>query len=101
MKEFVRDLGRNAGVYTASTSRFGIDAQLDLAQLTSADPLKTILDVGANFCQTAVRFTAAFPSANLICSFESVPASFNLLRASVKPLPQVRIFIALSATRQA
>jgi FkbM family methyltransferase len=92
VKDYLKRLARESGFYVASIDRFGIDVDLDLARITSADPLKTIFDVGANIGQTARRFARAFPSADTICSFEPVPASFADLQATVKSLPQVRIF---------
>jgi FkbM family methyltransferase len=92
LKTFLKHFARQSGLYVASTSRLGIDVELDLARLSSTAPLKTIFDVGANFGQTACRFAKAFPLAEMICSFEPVPTSFMRLQEAVKSLPQVRTF---------
>jgi FkbM family methyltransferase len=91
MKNALKHLALESGLYIANSCRLGIDVELDLARLSSESPLETIFDVGANFGQTACRFSKAFPSA-VICSFEPVPTSFSRLVEAVKSLPQVRTF---------
>lgn len=91
MRNTLNRLVKESGFYVTTTSRFGIDVELDLARLTSESSLKTIFDVGANFGQTTLRLAKAFPSAR-ICSFEPVPTSFSRLLEAVKSLPQVRTF---------
>jgi len=91
LKNLLKDLAQKAGVYVASTERFGIDVELDLIRLTATNPLKTIFDVGANFGQTAQRFSGQFPNA-AIFSFEPVSTSFVRLQETVKPLAKVKAF---------
>jgi FkbM family methyltransferase len=91
MKNALRRLALESGLYIANSCRLGMDVELDLARLSAESRLQTIFDVGANFGQTACRFSKAFPSA-AICSFEPVPTSFSRLVEAVKYLPQVRTF---------
>jgi FkbM family methyltransferase len=91
LKPMVKRIAQKSGLYVTSTYRLGIEVELDLLRLSFDSPLRTVFDVGANFGQTACRFAKAFPLAT-IYSFEPVPASFSLLRESVKSIPRVRTF---------
>lgn len=91
IKEAIKQTTRNAGIYLASTERFGMDLELDLARLTHADPLKTIFDVGGNFGQTALRMTEAFRDAN-VYTFEPVKTSYEKLIKATKQESRIKPF---------
>jgi FkbM family methyltransferase len=57
---------------------FGTDLFLDLEKLTGLRSIKTVLDVGANVGQSALRYAEHFPEAS-IHSFEPVDATFRKL----------------------
>ncbi len=61
---------------------------VDLPRIFAGRELRTILDVGANFGQTAERFHRIFPKAS-IHSFEPITTTFNALVANTKSLTNV------------
>lgn len=60
----------------------GIDVFVDLHRLVPHLTLDTVVDVGANIGQSAIRFMAANPDAAIYC-FEPVQASFQRLRDTI------------------
>jgi FkbM family methyltransferase len=78
LKHCLRVSARKAGYLLAHSSRIGVELENDLCRLSQQDPLSTILDVGANHGTTAIRFTRAFPQAQIFC-FEPVSANFKIL----------------------
>src|SRR5262245_20899324 len=68
---------RWAGIQVFGHSKHGISDTEDIARIVPK--VKTILDVGANTGQSAIRFRAAFPRARII-SFEPVSETFKELQ---------------------
>jgi len=62
---------------------------LDLERLLSR--VRTIVDVGANEGQMALRFARAFPEARVL-ALEPVPRTFSLLQARTSGVPSIRCF---------
>jgi FkbM family methyltransferase len=91
MKSLVKAALRTLGVHAASTDRLGLDVDLDVARLTADQPLQTIVDVGGNVGQTALRFAAAFPAATVF-TFEPVPATFARLVEATRHIDRIRPF---------
>jgi len=91
IREAVKRGFRSLGVYLASTYRIGLDVELDLARLAAHNPLKTILDVGGNFGQTALRFAHAFPAAKIF-TFEPIPTSFARLANATRSNRRIKGF---------
>jgi FkbM family methyltransferase len=91
IRDIMKGGARRLGLYFASTGRLGIDLDVDLARLTTDQPLRTIFDVGGNFGQTALRLASAFPMASIF-SFEPVPASFECLIRSTKHNERIKPF---------
>jgi FkbM family methyltransferase len=60
----------------------GTDLEIDIKYKLKIEP-KTIFDVGANYGQTALFYTAIFPKAS-IYSFEPVLSSFNKLKENTQ-----------------
>ena len=74
----LRSVGRAFGVRRSRTGDEAFAAQRRLVRSTAP----TILDVGAHVGQTAQRYRALFPSAQIHC-FEPFPQSFAALRATL------------------
>ncbi len=70
------------------SKRTGVSALADVGKICVRDGVRTILDVGANVGQSAVRFREAFPEAAIHC-FEPVLASCDQGRAATAGLPSV------------
>ena len=91
IKNMMKSGARRLGLHVASSGRLGIDLELDLARLTTVQPVTTIFDVGGNFGQTALRFASAFPAATIF-SFEPVPTSFERLVQSTRDNERIKAF---------
>jgi len=91
IKDIMKGGARRLGLYLASADRLGIDVDLDLARLTTDQPVRTIFDVGGNFGQTALRFASAFPMATIL-SFEPVLSSFERLIRSTGHIDRIKPF---------
>jgi len=76
--KLLRSLGRAFGVRRARAGDESFAAQRRLVRSTAP----TILDVGAHIGQTAQRYRALFPSAQIHC-FEPFPQSLAALRAAL------------------
>lgn len=89
----LNSLLRRFGMYGGRLSRrpYGEDILYDIDRLSRAWGIKvsTILDVGANVGQTAVRFSNHFPDAK-IWSFEPHPTTFATLQQNVSGRPNVQ-----------
>lgn len=73
---------RRRGINICGTDHLGVDVEVDLQRLTAASPLRTIFDVGGNFGQSAIKFSRAFPEAQIL-TFEPVPDSFRKLEVNI------------------
>jgi FkbM family methyltransferase len=91
IKNMMKSGARRLGLHVASAGRLGIDLELDLARLTTVQPVSTIFDVGGNFGQTALRVASAFPAATIF-SFEPVPTSFERLVHATKDNARIKAF---------
>ncbi len=69
----------------------GIDVFYDLAHALPQYRLRTIFDVGSNVGQSADRFLARAPEAELYC-FEPITASYRLLAEAYGNNPRVHCF---------
>ena len=78
LKSFIR----RSGVNICDIDHLGVDVEVDLQRLTSIQPVQTIFDVGGNFGQSAIRFSQAFPKAQIF-TFEPVPDSFRKLNSNI------------------
>lgn len=78
-RRLLRGVGHasNRKLFLFQTPRHGVDDLADIASF-GAEPA-TILDVGANIGQSALRFRLAFPKARII-SLEPVSATFSELQ---------------------
>jgi FkbM family methyltransferase len=68
----------------------GIEWLWDLARLTPAVTVRTVIDVGANEGQTARAILRAFPGA-AVHAFEPVQGTFDVLRQAHGADPRVRL----------
>jgi len=80
MKALIRRLTKYFNLLLADRSRIGIEMENDILRLSHENPVRTILDIGANHGQSALRFAREFPGAE-IYSFEPVPDNFKILSA--------------------
>jgi FkbM family methyltransferase len=90
--EFARAAKRRAFVF--QIPQHGIEDILDIRPFIS--PTGTLLDVGANIGQTAIRFRAAFPKARIV-SVEPIAATFTQLQESTRSLQIECYNVALGA----
>lgn len=67
---------------------FGTDLFADLEKLAGLRSIKTVLDVGANIGQSALRYAEHFPVAT-IHSFEPVEATYRKLVRNTKEVPNI------------
>ena len=77
MKDFIKDLAKKLNILVRHNSTIGIEVEIDICRLRNS--IETVFDVGANYGQTAIRFSKAFPSA-IIHSFEPVESNFRILK---------------------
>lgn len=85
MKSLIRHFLKNRlglRLYRGSLP-FGTDLFVDLEKLTGLSSIKTVLDVGANVGQSALRYAEHFPGAS-IHSFEPVEATYRKLVSNTK-----------------
>lgn len=85
---WLKSMLRRLGVNLTGVDHLGVDLELDLARLAATEPIRMIVDAGANHGQTAIRFARAFPEAT-IHSFEPVPRSYALLQRATAALGHV------------
>ena len=102
IKSTLRAAMQRLGIYAGKIAGrpYGEDMLLDIERLSAAyaAPVKTILDVGANIGQSAIRFQKYWPGAE-IYSFEPHPTTFQSLQAVADRLAKVRAFnLALGDT---
>ena len=92
-------LGRISGrkLFAFKATHHGIDDTLDISALVPL--VETVLDVGANTGQSAIRFRAAFPNARII-SFEPITKTFHALKERTKGLNVECHQLALGQRRQ-
>ena len=91
IKVALKRIARTLGVNFCSTDHLGVDLEVDLARFTADAPIRTILDVGGNIGQTALKYASAFPSA-MIYTFEPIPSSFSRLQNAVRGCQRIKAF---------
>src|SRR5262245_18478234 len=60
-------------------------------QIRFKEPVRTIVDMGANVGAAAVYFAMTYPGASVF-AFEPAPSSYALLAANTADLPQIKSF---------
>lgn len=90
-KNALKKLLAAAGYELRKRSQIGLDDMNDVRQILGGRPAKTILDVGANEGQTAIRYAGGFPEAT-IYSVEPFPEAFAKLEANTRHLANVKLF---------
>ena len=95
MKDFIKDLAKKLNILVRHNSTIGIEVEIDICRLRNS--IQTVFDVGANYGQTAIRFSKAFPSA-IIHSFEPVESNFRILKK--KDFPIFKSIISQGRFRQ-
>ena len=87
MKQLLKKTISGCGLEVHRNTRTGVDPLRDVALMNNA-PLASIVDVGANVGQTAVRYARTFPGAT-IHSFEPVTVSYQNGKRNTGPYKQV------------
>lgn len=101
MKNFISKIASKLGLELrrASSVPFGVRWENDMQFYIKGRKLATILDVGANTGQTALKVARCFPDSR-IYSFEPVPSTFNELVRNTKADKRIEpVCCALGAKR--
>lgn len=89
LKRCLRTTLSSAGIEVRMASNLsGVDPLKDLKRLHNGSSLKTVIDIGANVGQSALRFHEAFPGSS-IHSFEPVVTSFESGRSNTARYPAI------------
>jgi FkbM family methyltransferase len=90
LKHRIRNSLSTAGIDVRLASKItGADVLNDVKKLNAGKPVRTIIDIGANIGQSALRFHEAFPEA-VIHSFEPVATSYQAGLANTARCPAVK-----------
>lgn len=91
LKRLARSVLNRCGleVRARATLPVGLSLERDLQRIFAAEGSRVFFDVGANTGQTAERFVAAVPSAQVWC-FEPIANTFATLTENVRRYPQVK-----------
>lgn len=90
MKGLLKHWLNRMGWILVRTSNFGVSPEVDMRRWTAGNPVRTVLDVGANIGQSTESFLRTFPNAQ-IHAFEPVEANLAALRARFGQHPRVHI----------
>ncbi len=89
-KSLIKGILRKVGldIYRRQTMARGINLHVDLQRIFRGRVPKVIFDVGANVGQTALEFSAVFPT-TLIYSFEPISSTYSKLVGNVADMPNI------------
>lgn len=89
LKRCLRDSLASAGIEVRMASKLsGVDPLKDIKTLHNGRPFNTVIDIGANVGQSALRFHQAFPGSS-IHSFEPVVTSYESGRSNTARHPAI------------
>jgi len=90
IKNFINDtLEKFTGMRIQNTGVHGRQDWLDIKN--TGRPINTVLDIGANIGQSAIKFHHAFPQANIYC-FEPVNHLNIKLEENLKPFSKIHVY---------
>lgn len=102
IKPSIHKILDKAGYELHYTGKLGWKAHHDIEALFAAtnDDVNVIFDVGANVGQSALKFSASFPTAR-IYSFEPFQTAYNSLRENTKHVEQIQPYnLAFGSTEE-